>query len=162
MTTLTATISSVGVAVINASYEPLGSTRLKRAMSLVLRGEAVIEEAVPDRLVRHENGFLPWPRVIRLLRYVKVPIRYGPQILSKSGVLKRDGFKCAYCHERRADTVDHIIPRSKGGPDSWENLISSCLTCNQEKGNRTPEEAGMSLLFLPTVPQRAYISFKKK
>lgn len=93
----------------------------------------------------------PWPSVIRLNDFVKVP--YKKIILTRKNILKRDGHKCAYCG--RGDltlTLDHVVPRSRGGDDSWENLVAACLPCNNKKGNRTPEEANMILRRKPYKP----------
>lgn len=154
------TAATAHVSVLNASYLPLGATKLGRAMTLVLRGDAVVEEADPLRTVRHKNGTFPWPLVIRMLRYIKVPIRYGEQIWSKGGVLKRDGHICAYCG-KHGDTIDHILPRSQGGRDGWLNTVACCKACNFRKSCKTPEEAHMPLLYTPTVPTRIFISAKK-
>lgn len=159
MTAVTA--GMVSVTVLNATYQPLGATKLKRAMALVLSGQAVIEEADPARMLRHAGGEFPWPLIIRLLRYVKAPVQYGDAIWSKSGVLKRDGHICIFC-DKKATTVDHLLPVSRGGKNEWLNTAAACQPCNAKKGNRTPQEAGMELLFTPTVPQRIYISAGKK
>lgn len=155
------TTATISVSVLNASYEPLGNTRLPRAMALVLRGDAVIEEADPERQVHHKNGSHPWPLIIRLLRYIKVPMRYAEAAWTKAGVLKRDGHRCGYCTKRAGTTVDHILPQSRGGGNTWENTIACCQPCNSKKDDLTPEEARMPLLFTPTVPMRVYISSKK-
>lgn len=145
---------TASVQVLNASYEPLAHTRLNRAVSLLLAGEAVAEESIPGRWLRHATGALPWPRVIRLLRYVKVPFKFGPAVWSKNGVLKRDSHRCGYCG-RTANTVDHIVPRSRGGADrDWLNTVAACVKCNGKKAARTPEEWGKELQTLPSVPQR--------
>ena len=149
---------TAAVLVWNASYEPISRTRLQRAMSLVLAGKAVIEEAVPDKWVRHAKGQLPWPKVIRLLKYVKVPFRYGPEAWSKQGVLRRDGHKCCYCG-KHADTVEHITPTSRGGdPRSWLNTAACCTACNGKKGDKTVKEAYLKLLFEPYVPMKLHLS----
>jgi 5-methylcytosine-specific restriction endonuclease McrA len=100
----------------------------------------------------------PWPSVIRLSRFVNVP--YKKVILSRKNVLRRDGYRCGYCG--RGDlplTVDHIIPKAKGGTDSWENLVCACTFCNNRKGDRTPEEALMPLHIVPFKP--SHIMFIK-
>lgn len=110
------------------------------------------------RQIRSISQSFPWPTVIRLKNYVNLPFR--KIILSRKNILKRDGHKCAYCG--RGDlplTIDHIIPRSKNGEDSWENLVAACLPCNSKKGNRTPEEANLKLLNIPYKPN--YIMFIK-
>jgi len=157
------TTATLAVSVLNASYEPLGRTHLSRAIALVLKGDAVVEESDPDISIRHKSGSFPLPIIIRLLRYINVPFRYGPAVLTKRGVLERDGFKCAYCKKKGkniVDTVDHVLPRAQGGRDSWENLVACCTGCNSKKADRTPEQANMPLLYAPTVPMRIYISSK--
>lgn len=153
------TAATVVVNVLNATYQPLGATKLKRAMALVLRGDAVIEEADENRVLRHAGGTFPWPLVVRLLRYIKVPVQYGDATWAKSGVLKRDGYQCVYCGNK-ATTVDHILPKSKGGRDTWMNTAAACLECNFHKADRTPKEAGMVLHIEPYVPQRIFLSKK--
>lgn len=148
------------VLVLNATYEPISYSRLGRAIALVLDGRAVIEESIPGRFLRHQNGELPYPRLIRLLQFVKVPIRYGPALWSKPGVLKRDKHLCAYCG-KTATTIDHIVPASRGGANSWENTVAACLRCNGKKSNRTPKEARMVLQFAPTVPMQASLVMRK-
>lgn len=155
-----ATVATVKVGVLNASYEPMTPTDISRAVSLLERGSAVIEEEDPDRRLNHKYGSFPWPLTIRLLQYRKVPIRYSPQPWSKTGVLKRDSHECAYCTKRKATTIDHIVPQDQGGPNTWENTIAACQPCNGKKRNRTPEEAHMPLRFHPTVPMRYHISSK--
>ncbi len=100
----------------------------------------------------------PWPSIIRISRFIKVP--YKKVILTRKNILRRDGYKCAYCG--RSDiplTVDHIIPKARGGDDSWENMICACTRCNNVKGDRTPDEANMKLLFKPFKP--SHIMFIK-
>lgn len=150
------------VNVRNADYQLLGSTTLKRAMGLVVRGDAVIDEADEHRVLRHEKGSFPWPLVVRLLRYIKVPIVRGPAQWSKGGVLRRDGYVCAYCGDNNAISVDHIIPKAQGGHDLWENTCAACQPCNYRKADRTPEEANMPLLITPTIPQRLYFQSENR
>lgn len=154
-------VATVSVSVLNATYEVLGTTKLDRALALVLSNRAEIEEADPLRRVRHKNGWHPWPKVIRMLKYIKVPMRYAPAAWTKAGVLKRDGHKCGYCTKRAGTTVDHIQPQSRGGGNTWENTIACCQPCNAKKDDKTPKEANMPLLFQPSVPMRVYISAKK-
>ncbi|MGQ9798125.1 MAG: HNH endonuclease [Ignavibacterium sp.] len=120
------------------------------------KAEAVI---VDDKKALHSvSKTYPWPSVIRINKFVKVP--YKKVILTRKNILRRDGYKCAYCG--RSDiplTVDHIIPKARGGDDSWENLICACTRCNNVKGDRTPEEANMKLLFKPFKP--SHIMFIK-
>lgn len=148
------------VLVLNATYEPISYSRLARAIALVVAGKAVIEESVPGRVLRHQTGEMPYPRLIRLLQFVKVPIRYGPASWSKAGVLKRDKHVCAYCG-RTATTIDHIQPASRGGLNTWENTVGACVKCNSKKRDRTPKEARMVLQFEPTVPMQASLVMRK-
>lgn len=155
-----ATAATASVKVLNASYEPLSTTRLDRAISMVLSKKAEIEESDPFRRVRHKNGWHPWPLVIRMVKYIKVNIRYGPEPWTKAGVLKRDKNKCAYCTKRKGETIDHIVPRAQGGGNTWENTVACCKPCNGKKDNRTPEQAHMTLLFKPTTPMHYHFSSK--
>ncbi|GHJ38560.1 HNH endonuclease [Streptomyces sp. TS71-3] len=139
--------------VLNASFEPLSTVTLNRAVVLVLQDKAVVEQAHPALRVRAAAVDLPMPRVIRLCRYVRVPFRRRAP-WSRRGVLVRDQHRCAYCG-RRATTVDHVVPRSAGGADSWLNTVASCAEDNHRKANRTPEEAGMKLLRQPFEPTPA-------
>ncbi|MEN8656291.1 HNH endonuclease [Streptomyces sp. 21So2-11] len=139
--------------VLNASFEPLSTVTLNRAVVLVLQDKAVVEQAHPGLLMRAAAVELPVPQVIRLCRYVRVPFRrHAPW--SRRGVLIRDQHRCAYCG-RRATTVDHVVPRSQGGEDSWLNTVASCAQDNHRKAARTPEEASMPLLRRPFVPSPA-------
>ena len=135
------------VLVLNASYEPLNICTWRRAVVLILKGKA--------EQIEH-NGKLvytcfPLPTVIRLRAYVKIP--YKEISLSRRNVLHRDNYTCQYCGERRHDlTIDHVVPRSKGGTDSWENVVAACLKCNVRKGDRTPREADLLLKIVPRKP----------
>lgn len=143
---------TAAVLVLNATYEPLSHTRLGRAIALVQRGEAVVEEAFTGRMIRYANGEMPWPKVLRMLRFVKRPFRHEPANWSKRGVMRRDHYRCGYCG-RTADTVDHIVPISRnGGRRDWLNTVAACRKCNSRKGDRSLREAGMELLITPAVP----------
>lgn len=100
--------------------------------------------------VRTVNKSFAFPSVIRLLRYIRFP--YKKVELSRKNVMRRDGHTCQYCGSKTGLTIDHIIPKSRGGQDSWENLTTACKTCNNVKGNRTPEEADMVLMSKPSKP----------
>jgi 5-methylcytosine-specific restriction endonuclease McrA len=139
--------------VLNASFEPLSTVTLNRAVVLVLQDKAVVEQSHPALRVRAAAVDLPVPRVIRLCRYVRVPFRRQAP-WSRRGVLVRDQYRCAYCG-RRATTVDHVVPKSRGGADSWLNTVASCAEDNHRKADRTPEQAGMPLLHEPFVPSPA-------
>lgn len=141
------------VALLNASYEPLGKVSFQHAMKMLARKVAAVEEAVDGR----KAGPFPWPRVIRLLRYISPKWLHKPAGWHRGGVFIRDGHKCAYCGAK-ATSVDHILPRSRGGEWSWLNCVAACERCNNKKGNRTPAEAGMRLRVRPYVPTRAQLA----
>ncbi|GAB3137435.1 HNH endonuclease [Micromonospora sonneratiae] len=142
------------VLVVNADLGPLHRVPVKHAIRMLCRRVAEIHEAEPDRLI----GVFPMPRVVRLVRYVVTRWRYtnGPA-WSRAGVLARDNRQCGYC-TAPATTVDHILPRSRGGRNTWQNTISACYGCNQAKGDRTPVEAGMPLRFAVSVPTWAALA----
>ncbi|MBB0232470.1 HNH endonuclease [Streptomyces calidiresistens] len=139
--------------VLNASFEPLATVTLRRAVVLVLQGKAEAEQAHPGLRIRAGTVEMPVPLVIRLRRYVKVPFRQRAP-WSRRGVLVRDRHRCAYCG-RRATTVDHVVPRSRGGGDTWLNTVAACREDNNRKADRTPAQAGMRLLSQPFEPTPA-------
>ncbi len=133
------------VLVLNASYEPIHVCVARRALVLLLKGVAIPEEVTPYE-VRSANASIPLPSVIRLVEFRKIPQQ--PRALSRKNIFLRDGYTCQYCGRTlpaKELTLDHVIPRSRGGTTSWENLVTCCIECNNKKGNRTPEEAGMRL-----------------
>jgi 5-methylcytosine-specific restriction endonuclease McrA len=144
----------VDVLVINADLGPLHRVSLRHAVRMLVRRVAEVHEAVPDRLI----GVYPVPTVVRLVKYVVTRWRFssGPA-WSRSGVLTRDGRRCGYCGGP-ASTVDHILPRSRGGRNTWTNTVASCDGCNQRKADRTPAEAGMVLRSAATVPSWAALT----
>ncbi|BCT75025.1 HNH endonuclease [Sinomonas cyclohexanicum] len=135
--------------VLNAGYEPLAVVTFRRALVLVLAGKAsvVLEDGEP---VVGPRDVLGRPSVILLHRYIR-PRRTHATAVSRRGVLRRDAHACAYCG-KAAHTVDHVLPRSRGGADSWENLVACCLRCNNVKGDHTPGEMGWKLRFSPAAP----------
>ncbi|RZT87930.1 5-methylcytosine-specific restriction endonuclease McrA [Pseudonocardia sediminis] len=142
------------VLLLNASFEPLAVVTAKRAIVLLLSGKAeCVQVALEGTSFRSENLSLPAPSVMRLSRYVRVPYRRAVP-MTRAGVLRRDGRRCAYCG-RRADTIDHVIPRSRGGKHSWENCVAACRTCNSRKADRLVEEIGWTLKTVPAPPSRA-------
>jgi len=156
----------MAVLLLNASYEPLAVIPQRRAMSLMLRGrvDAATEDAVT---IQGASNVLHIPTVIRLRRYIHVP-RRGAR-WSRRGILQRDGYRCIYCGiqpgesqrgqilGKRDFTVDHLIPRSRGGKNSWGNTACACPACNNRKGGRTPHEAGMPLRWEPKTPRVDYL-----
>jgi 5-methylcytosine-specific restriction endonuclease McrA len=136
------------VLVLNASFEPIAICTAKRAMKMWAKGIARIEETY-DR-VFYRSMFLP--SVVRLSYYRRVPLR--KHTLSRRNILLRDRYTCQYCAVTLPAaklTLDHVIPRSRGGPSAWENLVACCYSCNRRKGDRTPEEASMMLVARPRV-----------
>jgi 5-methylcytosine-specific restriction endonuclease McrA len=142
------------VLVLNASYEPLNVTTVRRAHVLVFKGKAeVIEEL--DRPLRSATGRFSWPHVIRLVQYVRVP-RAVQRKISRRALFARDGWRCVYCGTANNRlTLDHVVPRSRGGDSVWENVVTSCAPCNHKKGNRLPHEVHMELRIRPTPPNPA-------
>ena len=137
---------------LNASYEPLCVVPSRRAVVLVLTAKAVVLEET-DRRLHSERLTLSEPLVIRLTRYVRVPYRSRAP-LSRQGVLARDGHRCQYCGNA-AETLDHVVPRSKGGRHVWENLVAACRRCNHTKADRTLDELGWTLRHAPDAPRGA-------
>lgn len=142
------------VLVINADLGPLHRVSLRHAIRMLCRGVAEIHESEPDIRI----GVFPIPRVVRLVRYIVTKWRYTQRpAWSRSGVLQRDGHRCAYC-SGAATTVDHVQPSSRGGKNTWSNTVAACGPCNQRKGDRTPVEAGMPLRITPTAPSWASLA----
>lgn len=139
------------VLVLNAAYEVLGLASIKRSVLLVLSGGAeMLSES--GRYLHTPSTKVPVPSVIRLKRLV----RRGPSRvpLNRRNVLRRDRYTCQYCGRQGSElTVDHVLPKSRGGQSTWENLVAACRPCNLKKGDRTPEEAGMRLQKPPRVPR---------
>lgn len=137
--------------VLNQSYEPICLCSPKKAIILLILTKAELVAQKDGKFIRSVKISFPYPSVIRLSNYIKVPIKKIE--LSRKNILRRDDNRCQYCGKKATDlTIDHIIPKSRGGTDSWENLVSACKACNNKKGNRTPEEAGMKLLKTPRKP----------
>lgn len=137
---------------LNASYEGLGIVDISRAVRLVWKGTAEVVELDGERVLRSPRFLFPVPSVIRLLAYVNARKQRGLGS-HRTRVLIRDRFRCQYCGMKGTAselTLDHIRPRSRGGRAAPENLCAACLTCNQRKGDRTPEEARMPLLSNPS------------
>ena len=137
------------VLVLNATYEPIHVTAARRAIVLVLKGVARSEEN--NHAVVHAASFaMAVPSVIRLLEYRRIP--HQARALSRKNILIRDRNTCQLCgviFPSSELTLDHVHPRSQGGKSAWENLVACCHPCNNQKGDRTPEQAGMKLLRQP-------------
>jgi 5-methylcytosine-specific restriction endonuclease McrA len=140
------------VLVLNASYEPINVCNVRRATVLVLKDRAEILERGEGAL-HSERLTFDRPCVIRLVRYVRVPRDVHRRKITRKAVLARDAWTCQYCGRQAAGlTVDHVIPRSRGGQSVWENIVASCAPCNRKKGNKTPREASMHPRSAPRPP----------
>jgi 5-methylcytosine-specific restriction endonuclease McrA len=139
------------VLVLNASYEPLNVCSLRRAHVLVFKGKAEVVEAL-ERPLRSATDTYRWPHVIRLVQYVRVP-RLVQRKISRRALFARDGWRCVYCGSSTGRlTLDHVVPRSRGGDSTWENVVTSCAPCNLRKGNRLLHELQMELPQPPRPP----------
>jgi 5-methylcytosine-specific restriction endonuclease McrA len=141
------------VLVLNASFETLNVCTVRRAHVLVFKGKAEMVEELQQPL-RSATDTFPWPHVIRLLHYVRVP-RAVKRKISRRALFARDGHKCVYCGSSGRLTLDHVVPRSRGGDSVWENVVTSCAPCNLRKGNRLPEEIEMRMHITPRAPTPA-------
>lgn len=138
------------VLVLNQDYQPISVCSVQRSVKLVFLDKAELLHDDPDKIIRTVNEEYSYPSVIRLRRYIRLP--YAKIVLSRRNIMKRDRSTCQYCGTRSDLTLDHVLPKSRGGADSWENLVTACNNCNVKKGNRTPEEAGMPLNIKPYRP----------
>ena len=142
------------VLVLNASYEPLNVTTVRRAHVLVFKGKAEVLAQL-DRPLHSATDTYAWPHVIRLVNYVRVP-RAVQRKISRRALFARDGWRCVYCGSSSSRlTLDHVVPRSRGGESIWENVVTSCAPCNLRKGDRLLEETPMRLLRPPRAPAPA-------
>jgi 5-methylcytosine-specific restriction endonuclease McrA len=153
----------MGCLALNASYEPLTLVPLQRAVRLVMDRKAEILEVDGGRAFRSERAVIPVPLVIRLVRFVHVPRRFRRQV-TNTFLFARDNYSCQYCGRHRSElrgrqflTRDHILPLSRGGENTWFNVVTSCSPCNNRKGNRVPEEAGMTLRTEPGEPNHVHL-----
>ena len=137
--------------VLNAGYEPLAVVSFKRALVLVMNGKATIVAADAEHPVSGSTGAWDRPSVIILRRYVRIPSGRAVPV-SRRGVLRRDDQRCALLRRNAATRSTTCMPRSRGGKDSWENLVACCLRCNNVKGDRTPQEMNWTLRLTPRPP----------
>ncbi|MEP6872623.1 MAG: HNH endonuclease [Anaerolineaceae bacterium] len=135
---------------LNQNYEPLNVCNVRRALVLVLRGKAEVIE-IAHGVFRSARMTYVLPSVIRLVQMIRRP---RPKVrLTRREIFTRDGWACVYCgRSTRELTLDHVMPRHRGGPHTWENLVAACKTCNHQKAGRTPAEARMALLHQPSAP----------
>jgi 5-methylcytosine-specific restriction endonuclease McrA len=137
------------VLVLNADYSPLNVTTLHRGFNLVFTGKAEIVKSSDNLIVTDKKSY-ERPVIIRLLNYVRYV--YRRLRVNRHKIYKRDGHKCVYCGNSKQLTIDHLIPKSKGGKNTWENLVTCCSRCNVKKGDKTIEQAGLKLLKKPYEP----------
>ena len=144
---------------LNASYEPVALVPAKRAIVLVVSEKAEIVEANLERRFRSEKAEYPYPLVIRLIKYVEIPRRLRRHV-TNTILFARDNYRCQYCGKHRDDlnrrdclTRDHVKPISRGGSNSWDNVVTACTKCNARKGNRLPMECGMYPKATPKEPR---------
>ena len=153
----------MGCLALDASFEPLTIIPARRAVRLVLDGKAEILEKDGTRRFRSETRIVPCPAVIRLVRYVHVPRRFRRQV-TNTFLFARDEYSCQYCGKHKKElrgrqflTRDHIVPLSRGGDNTWENVVTSCSPCNNRKGDRLPREVGLKLLNEPGQPNYVHL-----
>lgn len=137
------------VLVLNADYTPLNVTTVFKGFNLVTRGKAEVLKSSDNPLSAGPKTFIR-PLIIRLLNYVKY--RVSNLKINRHRLFKRDGYQCSYCGSKKNLTIDHILPKSRGGRNTWQNLITCCSGCNRIKGDKTPEEAKMTMIFSPYEP----------
>ncbi len=161
------TIAQNRVLLLNGStWEPLSVISIPRAITLLVAGKAIVVEET-GKFLRTVREKYPVPSVIALRAYINVPRRQAHW--SRKGILVRDDYTCIYCGvtvgtlvknkvlTRQDFSIDHILPRSRGGRDTWTNTACACASCNHRKGNRLPNEAGMKLRWEPKIPRTSYL-----
>jgi 5-methylcytosine-specific restriction endonuclease McrA len=140
------------VLVLNASYEPINVCTIRRAVVLILKERAEVLERT-ERELHAESLTMPRPAVIRLISYVRIPRDAHSRKITRRAIFARDDWTCQYCGTARGSlTIDHVIPRSKGGTSRWENIVTCCGPCNRRKGDRLPKHAGMHPRHAPRPP----------
>jgi 5-methylcytosine-specific restriction endonuclease McrA len=137
------------VLLLNQTYEPLGTVNVARAMIMTFKNNVYVEEWDGDRVLRSAHDEYPVPSVIRRRTYINVRRRREAAGMKRLRIYMRDKFRCQYCGDKKSATeltLDHIMPRSRGGDNSPINVVTACIACNSRKSNRTPDEARMPLL----------------
>jgi len=141
------------VLVLNATYEPINVCTLRRAAVLLLKEKAELLEQRKGAALHSERMTMERPDVIRLVNYVRIPREAHRRKITRRAVLARDAWTCQYCGSTKSGlTVDHVIPRSRGGLSVWENIVAACAPCNRRKGNRLPREIQMHPAKTPKAP----------
>ncbi len=142
------------VLVLNASFEPIRIIHWQKAMQLLFQGKVEVVHEY-DREIRTVSLKIKLPSVLRLLTYIPLVRKKGLARFSRTNIFLRDQYTCQYCGRKRGKhelTLDHVIPVVQGGKKMWENIVTACIQCNQKKGGRTPQEAGMRLIATPREP----------
>lgn len=145
------------VLVLNQDYSPISICSVQRAFLLVYLKKAELVTNIKEKSLRSVTTTFPFPSIIKINKYVHIP--YKGVVLTRHNVFKRDNFTCQYCGINKDLTLDHLIPRSKGGKSNWTNLVTACKSCNAKKGDFSPEEVGMKLHKMPVKP--SYVMFLK-
>jgi 5-methylcytosine-specific restriction endonuclease McrA len=153
----------VGCLALNSSFEPLTMVPLRRALRLVIDGKAEIVEADHDALVRSERLAYPRPVVIRLAKFIHVPRRFRRQV-TNTFLFARDAYTCQYCERksnqlRPRESLTRVVPLSRGGLNTWTNVVTACSSCNTRKANHLPDECGMHLAHPPKEPHFVHLSW---
>ena len=143
-------VAKENVLVLNQNYQAIGVCSAERAFVLVYLSKAEMLSDVTSQRIRSVRSEFKYPSIIRLYCYVSIP--YKKVNLSRQNIFKRDRSRCVYCGTREHLTIDHVVPRAKGGRDTWDNLVTACQKCNSKKGNMTPEQAGMEMMYRPFRP----------
>ena len=141
---------NANVLVLNQDYQPLSICSVQRSMKLLFLEKAELLHDDPQKELRTTRDSFQFPSVIRLRSYIRIP--YTKVVLSRRNIMRRDGFTCQYCGKKSDLTIDHVLPKSRGGGDTWENLTTACEKCNVKKGNHTPSEAHMQVKKKPYRP----------
>lgn len=143
------------VLVLNQDYSPMSVCTAQRAFLLIYLKKAELLNSATDQFLRTVTKSFPMPSVIRINNYISVP--YKGVVMTRHNIFKRDNQQCQYCGTKKDLTIDHVIPRSKGGRSTWKNLVTACKQCNTKKGDFSPQEADMKLQTQPYKP--SYIMF---
>lgn len=146
------------VLVLNQDYTPLTICTVQRAFLLMFLNKAELLTSRKKKKLRSVSENFPFPSVIKINRYINIP--YKGIVLSRHNIFKRDGGKCQYCGSLKKLTIDHVIPKSKGGQSTWSNLVTACNKCNSQKGDSQLDKLEMSLIKVPGKP--SYASFLRK
>jgi 5-methylcytosine-specific restriction endonuclease McrA len=146
------------VLVLNMDYSPINVTSLKKGFKLVFKGKAEVISHDENNPIDTDRKTYKRPSVIRLLRYIYIPFKKVQ--LTRTNIYRRDDHKCVYCGSKNNLTLDHVLPKSRGGKNTWENLVTCCASCNVYKGDRIPEEMNMKMSHKPFKP--TYLYFVEK